>query len=462
MKNYFTPLRRGLALLVLAAGSQAAWAQGVTIGAATAPDPSAVLDIVSSSKGVLLPRVVNVTSIASPATGLIVYQTGGTAGYYYNAGTSTAANWKQLDVVGSAGDNLGNHVATQGLTGTGASIGTTVGLGIRADGGLNLGQNSTGNNLYIGFRAGESNLATGTDNLFMGLQAGRANTSGNTNLFIGSTAGANNNTGNSNLAIGYLAGQNNQTGSRNFQVGLQAGRANIASDNHFVGFFAGTTTSTGSRNTFEGNYAGVYNTTGNNNTALGYEVAKNNTSGNSNTLVGFRAGESITTGSNNTALGYQAGPSSGTLTNATAIGYSASVSQSNALVLGGTGANAVQVGIGTTAPTSTLTANGTVAVGVSNNFAGGSQAAPLALSTNAATYMSLQPNAAANSFFQLPAAASCVGRIYYFCNVGSVAANLVSASTGTLASAFVMPTNSVGRMVLVISDGVNWTIGTIN
>ena len=43
------------------------------------------------------------------------------------------------------------------------------------------------------------------------------------------------------------------------------------------------------------------------------------------------------------------------LTNATAIGYRARVTQSNSLVLGGTGVNAVNVGIGTTTPTARLT-----------------------------------------------------------------------------------------------------------
>ena len=53
-------------------------------------------------------------------------------------------------------DNLGNHTATQALnlqtnalTGTGASLPAGVlGVGIRADGGLNLGQYTAGNSLY--------------------------------------------------------------------------------------------------------------------------------------------------------------------------------------------------------------------------------------------------------------------------------------------------------------------------
>lgn len=57
-------------------------------------------------------------------------------------------------------------------------------------------------------------------------------------------------------------------------------------------------------------------------------------------------------------MGYSANVGAGNLTNATAIGANASVTQSNALVLGGTGSNAVNVGIGTTAPAYTLDVKG--------------------------------------------------------------------------------------------------------
>jgi hypothetical protein len=78
------------------------FAQGVTIGANRAPDASATLDIVSTSKGVLLPRVADATALATPATGLLVFQTEGTPGFYYNAGTPALPSWQRLAGVGSA------------------------------------------------------------------------------------------------------------------------------------------------------------------------------------------------------------------------------------------------------------------------------------------------------------------------------------------------------------------------
>lgn len=87
-------------------------AQGVTVGAATAPDASAILDIQSptNNKGVLFPRLTAATrlGITAPATGLFVYQTdapttgtgaGTFAGYYYNGGTPTAPTWQYLATI---------------------------------------------------------------------------------------------------------------------------------------------------------------------------------------------------------------------------------------------------------------------------------------------------------------------------------------------------------------------------
>lgn len=49
------------------------------------PAASAVLDVYSTTRGMLVPRMTQAqrVAIASPATGLLVYQTDGTAGFYY-------------------------------------------------------------------------------------------------------------------------------------------------------------------------------------------------------------------------------------------------------------------------------------------------------------------------------------------------------------------------------------------
>src|SRR6187402_896055 len=68
--------------------------QGVAINTdGTNADNSALLDIKSSSKGILIPRLTTAqkTAISSPATGLLIYQTNGAAGFYYYNGSAWAS-----------------------------------------------------------------------------------------------------------------------------------------------------------------------------------------------------------------------------------------------------------------------------------------------------------------------------------------------------------------------------------
>ncbi len=85
-------------------------------------------------------------------------------------------------------------------------------------------------------------------------------------------------------------------------------------------------------------------------TFIGGQAGANNSDGEDNTALGENALNTNTTGNSNTAIGAEADVTTNDLTNATAIGYDAKVATSNSLILGGTGANAVQVGIGTSAP----------------------------------------------------------------------------------------------------------------
>lgn len=80
------------------------------------PDASAALDVTSTSQGMLVPRMTLAqrNAIGSPATGLLVYQTDGTTGFYSYNGTA----WTAV----SATDNLGNHTATSTLNMNGNNI----------------------------------------------------------------------------------------------------------------------------------------------------------------------------------------------------------------------------------------------------------------------------------------------------------------------------------------------------
>ena len=83
MKHFFT----FLAAVVLTVTTYAQ----VGIGTTT-PDASSALDITSTTKGLLIPRMTAAQrdAISSPATGLMIYQTDGTVGFYYYNGSSWA------------------------------------------------------------------------------------------------------------------------------------------------------------------------------------------------------------------------------------------------------------------------------------------------------------------------------------------------------------------------------------
>jgi len=211
-------------------------------------------------------------------------------------------------------------------------------------------------------------------NTFVGPNAGNFTTTGGWNTASGYGALHSNTTGDSNTASGNQALYSNTTGFANTASGQGALTLNTTgSFNTGSGYGALLFNTTGQHNTASGFEALGYNTTGSQNTALGvyalylncYSLSSGCTA-NNNTGVGYNASSSSTpaianiTGANDTFIGANSGPGTSTqLNNATAIGANALVSVSNALVLGGTGANAVNVGIGTQTPAYTLDVVGT-------------------------------------------------------------------------------------------------------
>jgi hypothetical protein len=81
MKQLFT----FLAAVLLTATTYAQVGVGTTT-----PDTSSALDITSTTKGLLIPRMTETQrdAISSPATGLMIYLTDGTVGFYYYNGSS--------------------------------------------------------------------------------------------------------------------------------------------------------------------------------------------------------------------------------------------------------------------------------------------------------------------------------------------------------------------------------------
>ncbi|MFZ4058268.1 MAG: hypothetical protein ACOYKE_09000 [Ferruginibacter sp.] len=99
--------------------TQLGFSQSVGINTPT-PNSTAQLDIVSTTKGVLIPRMTQGErlAIASPATGLLVYQTSLPIGFYYNEGTPLTPNWIQITNTNNAWSLSGNSPAATGVWGT--------------------------------------------------------------------------------------------------------------------------------------------------------------------------------------------------------------------------------------------------------------------------------------------------------------------------------------------------------
>ncbi len=83
-------------MLVLSVSINNVFSQGVSINEDGAdPDPSAILDVQSTEKGLLVPRMVfhQITDIENPANGLIVFNTTDNKYYAYLEGENA---WKEI------------------------------------------------------------------------------------------------------------------------------------------------------------------------------------------------------------------------------------------------------------------------------------------------------------------------------------------------------------------------------
>ncbi|MDD2963946.1 MAG: hypothetical protein PHQ65_09525 [Bacteroidales bacterium] len=349
------------------------------------PDPSAILDISSTNKGVLIPRVTTAqrTSIGTSESGLLVYDTDTQSFWYYNGMT---VSWSELGGEGSGAsaiDDLSDAKADASSVFMGSNSGTS-------DDGSN-------HNTAVGLSS-MTGVVSGTHNTALGHSALISNNAGGSNTAIGVSAlGANQ--GSNNTAVGRNAGNGGGPSpafSGCVMLGYQAGRDNTASNKLFIdnsststpliggdfdenrvdingtvkitggnpgtgkvlhtdadglafwatpqtaattidGLEDAVTTTTdvflgddsglnnnGSNfNTATGIQALSENTTGLNNAATGFGALQNNTTGYDNTANGFWAAQNTTTGYANTAVGKESLLKNTTRSNLTAVGYQA-------------------------------------------------------------------------------------------------------------------------------------------
>ncbi len=334
------------------------------------PDQSAVFDIQSTSKGVLIPRMTenNRIEITMPASGLLIYQVDEEVGFYFNSGTSSLPNWQHLSRDADSDPN--NEIETWStLTGIPADFSDNIDNIDDADNDptneLELPQNGEFGQVLISHLNGtyqwdhlgkivdqdgdsqviaQHGFGSSKDAIQFQLEGALALTirkEGRShkihtfpsaivpNLYFGANAGLNDTSGYNNIGIGTSALKsinNGLDGQGNIAVGTNAfenlsGTNFQALSNIAIGTFSGSSLMDGYSNTFLGASSG---------SSL---VARSDF----NVFVGSGAGHRLTRGFNNVVLGsnsnFSGAPPKFTQSGAVKLGHDAGLNDSTNNVL---------------------------------------------------------------------------------------------------------------------------------
>ena len=300
-------LRFVLAISIATTLHFTASAQSVGINTTGASaDPSAILDVSSTAKGVLIPRMdkTQKNAIATPATGLLVYQTvPDSVGFHYYdgtkwiwlSGTSDSTAWK---ITGNS------NITSQHFLGT--LNDSALRFRIR-----NIPSGILDSlNTAFGFRSLSNTTATGILNTAFGYHSLLNNTTGFNNVSVGHRSSAINDTGKNNVSVGYLAGYYNKR-DNNVTVGSQAGtywgltgyiggteNTAVGTDAAQGAFTMNKTTAVGYRAMYSRSGSNIFSNDIGRNTAIGDSAMAFNGYGYSNVAVGT---SSLSIGTQSTA-----------------------------------------------------------------------------------------------------------------------------------------------------------------
>ncbi len=255
------------------------------------PDASAMLDVKSTTKGLLIPRLTTIqrNAISTPAIGLLVFDTDSESFWFNDSG-----GWVELvSGVSSSIADVDDDTKIQLEESSDEDV-------IRFDvagteklviSGNNISQPNNGNSIYFG------NLAGQNDDL-----------SNNINTIIGNNSAGSMTTANGNSSVGYSALRLVTEGSFNASFGWTSlDRLTTGDGNTAIGSGALNRLQTGFFNTAIG-YNALYYNTGSNNVAIGRDAGYYVT-GTTNTFIGQRTGRGDASKplSGSVFLGYSAG-----------------------------------------------------------------------------------------------------------------------------------------------------------
>ncbi|MFK7937582.1 MAG: tail fiber protein [Saprospiraceae bacterium] len=244
------------------------------------PDASAMLDIKSSNKGMLIPRMTTSQRdmISNAAVGLLVFDTD-TESFWFNG----SSGWVEL-VSGNtsilADADTDTKIQVEESTDEDIirfDVEDRESMVLKRVGPVNRTQLSFPDNFW---------------DIFIGEGVGESVAESSVSTAIGYHAFRLNDFGISNSAFGAFALERNEEGSRNTALGMKA-----------------LQNSKGNRNTSVGNESLFRNTTGENNVGVGSNVGFGNQQGSNNVLLGNSAGgnTSAHSKSNNVMIGHESG-----------------------------------------------------------------------------------------------------------------------------------------------------------
>jgi len=267
------------------------------------PDPSAILDLSSTDKGFLVPRVSTTerNAIATTQSGLLVYDIDTESFWYYN---NMMADWVEMSGGGADGDWIisGNHMysAVSGNVGIG-TISPQTPLDIYSnswDNIMRIGADSFYNRALI-FSSGAqwasiSGSTSNRDDIVIEHESGE--------IGIGTTNPA------AKLDVnGSIRMNDGNQGTGKVLVSDAMGIASWETPTIYASDINGLSDGIAFSSTvYLGDGAGI-STTGNNNTGVGHQAGRAITTGFANTSIGKSANENNETGFRNTAIGAFAG-----------------------------------------------------------------------------------------------------------------------------------------------------------
>lgn len=250
-------------------------------------DNSAMLDISSSDKGVLIPRLTDTqkNNISNPANGLLIYNSTNKYFEYYDNNVWNILKPAQnvsfvidgdYDTKIQVEENNDEDKIRFDLGGTEYFVMTNGRLEV----------SNTGQSVFLGEGAGNKDDLSYNQNVFIGYNTAYNTTTGNHNVAVGESSMFTNESGYDNTALGYQSLYDLETGMDNVAVGAYSLKTNMASGNTAVGTASLFYNGTGANNVALGSKAMYANQSGSNNIAIGYKAAHNNTTPISNIAIG--------------------------------------------------------------------------------------------------------------------------------------------------------------------------------